>query len=130
MNIKVEEIRIGNWFMGFDSKPFQWQLSDFWLLENGSIDEIIKAPIPLSPELLEKCGFVEAVDEDGHSGLVLHITNCIGEKYSLWHFSNITKDPCVALFHQSILIGRNMYCLHQLQNSLFSLHGKELTINL
>ena len=42
--MKIEELRIGNWVMGYHD-PFQWSLEHFDLLKQADLDEIIKEPV-------------------------------------------------------------------------------------
>ncbi len=64
--IKETEMMIGNWFIGYDGKPFRWSIKYFALLaleKNApTIDELIKSPIPLTEEILLKCGFRKGVN--------------------------------------------------------------------
>lgn len=57
--VTIEEIRIGNWFIGYDDKPFQWKLAHFHTLfhDGINVDEIIKSRILLNLEWFENFGF-------------------------------------------------------------------------
>lgn len=111
--IKAEELRIGNWVLMY-GKPHQFQEYDFtW-------EEEAFAPIPLTPEILEKAGF-----ENERS-----------------YFSNITRDFEICYYdgeawlerekgdQYSIISGFPIKYIHQLQNLYFALTGEELQIQL
>ena len=87
------------------------------------------SPIELSSEILEGCGFEKRVDVFDNEGLRLKMTNGVDD-YELWHFFEATPRPCVALFHKSAMIGKNLYYLHQLQNIYHILTGQELEVNI
>lgn len=77
-------------------------------------------PIPLTPEILEQCGFEKAVENAGRlvcwKKSKLTIAKWIEGKWQCWLGTvDIRKSP------QS---------LHQLQNLYFALTGEELQINL
>jgi len=58
----AKELRIGNWVMYNDKNtepiphPVKIDISDLLLLQNG-VKECVYNPIPLTPEILEKCDF-------------------------------------------------------------------------
>lgn len=56
-DIKVNDIMVGNWFIGYDGKPFQWDIEHFAQLETLFLDEIIKDPIPITDDTLLEFGF-------------------------------------------------------------------------
>jgi len=125
--IKSNEIRLGNLFIGYNDKAFKWGLDDFDLIGNNVyVDEVIKSPILLTPEILAKCGFVSVgntgtsdnwfSDELGETNLMIRIGgNGLITLY-------IKAKELVSL--------TNIIYLHQLQNLYFALTGEELTINL
>lgn len=124
--IDVKELRIGNWVSG-KNDPEMKVVS----ISNGSVelrfngvgedygdwyydDDELK-PIPLTPEILEKCGFKYLKEQnvwfrDGmNEYLTLHYNGfCVYES---------TKK-------------RIIKSLHELQNLYFSLTGKEIEIEL
>ena len=92
---------------------------------NESIFNKYYRPIPLTPEILEKCGFVKPSKNDNHGGLLVSIGNDVsirlkplisGEGYYWDNFNGAYK---VIIKH-----------LHQLQNLYWCLCRKELEINL
>lgn len=59
--IKASDIMLGNWFRGYDNKPFQWNFEHFALLtldkKAPTVDEIIKCPIFITEDILLNAGF-------------------------------------------------------------------------
>ena len=56
--MKAEELRIGNWFIGYDNIEYQWTLENFKMVLDGvCVDEIIKSYVPLTEEWLLRFGF-------------------------------------------------------------------------
>jgi hypothetical protein len=84
-------------------------------------------PIPLTPELLEKCGFVRSQDEDENS-----LTLVNGRKTFKWVEGNdgdyflIYQTDCGLDYNTAFELEH----LHELQNLYFPLTGEELEINL
>jgi len=77
-------------------------------------------PIPLTTEILEKCGFDWSIYHQAFHKLNLEFD--LNESYPLG-FSLCT-------FRNKLLVAPNIYFLHQLQNLYFALTGEELQINL
>jgi len=84
-------------------------------------------PVPLTPEILEKCGFKTAYTSF-HDGT--HIANLKKDGFELQYDSRIQDGIIVS--PPKIDDGFVVHCrfVHQLQNLYFSLQGQELTINL
>jgi hypothetical protein len=84
-------------------------------------------PIPLTPELLEKCGFVRSQDEDENS-----LTLVNGRKTFKWVEGN--DDDYFLIYQTDCGLDYNtafeLEHLHQLQNLYYALTGEELEINL
>lgn len=128
--VDVNELRIGNWFIGYDNKPFQWELEHFKMLSTVDVDEIIKSPIPLTEDILLKCGFekksmydvekyrieVWFLEDIGY--LSPNFEYCINASNDHSEYDNITA------------LSTPMNSLHQLQNLYFSLTGKELEVKI
>jgi hypothetical protein len=136
--MKATELRIGNWvngeFANGELKPFQIFRID------GNDDCSGLEPIPLTPELLEKCGFKK------WKGRVMENTNIWMKKYE--HeagYFDVDNKPVI----NTSTIGIRQYYghslpdeffytdhhskieyLHQLQNLYYALTGEELEINL
>jgi hypothetical protein len=122
--MKAEELRIGNWvnrvYMPYGNtnqgvEPVRVGITELQhalgLLGVCSFDV---DPIPLTPEILEKAGFVNDYNGYDHPS-----------KVSL----SITKDGDYMACWQDRAI-RPIQSVHQLQNLYFALTGQELGINL
>lgn len=122
--MKNTELRIGNWVdAGYEIlNPYhQIKAADFSYLEDGR--EV--NGIPLTPEILEKAGFVIGEDlnhtkyyDDKKGDTNLQVKDwsdsfCLGIKYG---------DKFISLTH--------IQHIHQLQNLYYALTGQELTITL
>ena len=130
--IQANELRIGNWVQHLagwsyrsDKRPtmhfFQWNESDWYALGECTLWLEKVAPIPLTPEILEKAGFVKVNNSlnhdtpmymNGRSGISLtYYKNCFNFEW---------KD------YNSVQI----HFVHQLQNLFRVLTGEELNIEL
>jgi hypothetical protein len=137
--IKANELRIGDWVL-INGAPIKVEsvLSDEINLEwRGIFDDDIDVqgtdletvnPIPLTPEILERCGFVQKKDDFGDDALILELRNSV-DSYRLVFYAN-SDSKAVSVFHKNALIGTLSYHLHQLQNLFFALTGEELKIEL
>ena len=145
--MKSNELRIGNYvFSAEDNKHgevFQIDSSGIiFVNKNGNRWQDLKniQPIPLTEEILFKCGFEKVKNKDkeylieyiGHTaqkaryaifGTDIFITK-VDKRGLLWR--SIDCDFMVLFYHKSIPIKY----LHQLQNLYFALTGQELEINL
>jgi hypothetical protein len=111
---------------GWKPKLTQIKIEDFVLLDFNKRDELsdrIKyEPIPLSPEILEKAGFVKDISSQ-YGGYLISIgegemIRIIDDESIGWHYPlNGYKRPITNY-------------LHQLQNLFFALCGEELNITL
>jgi len=115
--IKANELRIGNWYnfknpMGDTFTP---SIFDFWTEAIGF--EAYGEPIPLTPEILEKCGFKKSENEKffKRDFYILVI-----DEDGSYAFGTDTYDGYFT----------DIKYLHQLQNLYFALTGEELKINL
>lgn len=123
--MKANELRIGNWYNWYaDGKNYQYQVKaeDF-------VNEIIENfdPIPLTEEILLKCGFFKCEDFD-EGGLIdyryeLHLFNG-----SISFTSNWNTEDCIYVNLNQC--GADVFYLHQLQNLYFALTGEELNVKL
>lgn len=110
--IKVNELRIGNWVqvMGIYKDSYQKDGlisidAEFILLvEQGKCGAL---PVPITPEILEKCAFDE----------------------SLWQLNIIDENDNYKFDIGGIITG-DLHSVHQLQNLYFALTNEELTVNL
>ena len=106
--IKANELRIGNWYNQFDNlHQASWvTIKD---LSEAPESQIWCKPIPLTSEILEKCGFVYNKLVDGYEF----------DKYTIRY---------QMMFYDGFRISEFNICkyLHQLQNLIYALTGKEL----
>lgn len=66
--IRIEELRIGNYVLGPDSTgPERFTIDWFHAIEIKAITEEQLQPIPLTAEILEKCGFKDTSQKDRSS---------------------------------------------------------------
>lgn len=111
--IQANELRVGNWISNGDPIRFEF----FMAGGNLDGDYIDYDPIPLTPEILEKCGF----------------------RLNAWGY--LMQDPAVEFgisidslqpinYYGSRLAATEIKHLHQLQNLYFALTNKELEVNL
>lgn len=121
--MKLEELRIGNWVMGYHD-PFQWSLEHFDLLKQADLDEIIKEPVLITEEVLLKCGFKKIPKRLYVDNIRDLRTETTYKKGSIvWNIG--TKKFWVGL------VGLNhIKYLHELQNLYFSITGEELEVEL
>jgi hypothetical protein len=119
--IQANELRIGNWF--YVPAGGHKQISDFEIM-NFAATNPSAAQIPLTPEILEKCGF-EAPDYrfPNHSF------------YSLQNWLEVSGEVRQSIWllyanDDEYRTGTEFQYLHQLQNLYFALTGNELTVNL
>jgi hypothetical protein len=130
--IQANELRIGNWVLhmgemvqidAIDSDESLNILAD----STGNIASRcdIAHPVPLTPELLEHCGFKLSQSLGGYY-LFLFDSDCT----FLWtpkglelHIDNETELKILSAKQESKIL-----YLHQLQNLYFALTGQELTI--
>ena len=117
MIIKIEELRIGNWVMGYHD-PFQWSLDHFDLLKQADLDEIIKEPVLITEEVLLKSGFVNNKPKDWGS-------------FTLGNINFLKEDgnKMNGLYMNGYRVADIRY-LHQLQNAYYAITGEELDIKL
>ncbi len=115
--IQANELRIGNWVIGID----YFQVEAIFKERDMSMIE----PIPLTPEILYKCGFEK--DEQATPNIVEF---CYG-------YNPVTHDWTLIIVHfkeQNIFFYRNGYhslkYVHQIQNLYFAFTGEEIQVSL
>ncbi len=121
--IPSNELRIGSWVYDNVLNGYV-QFKSFFGLCNAETKPEQYSPIPLTPEVLEKCGFKK--DTIYPDWMKLHIGNSTVIKANdgdAW-VEKIANDE-----EYSVGLGGAKY-LHQLQTLYWYLCGKELTINL
>lgn len=131
--IKANEIRVGNWL----NDPRQYNPKFFPKTENGYFKATARDiqyaeefdPIPLTEEILLKCGFKKTEEyyasyEENIDVYTIGFFNIafIDNEYKLWIC--IEEDTFYSFSWTKIQY------IHQLQNLYFALIGKELEINL
>lgn len=99
------------------------------LCHNGDVDTGELFPIPLTPDILEKCGFkknkngepcIEINDIASHLELMVGVDN--------FHYPSFTQTP-QGDEERTVYFNR-INSLHQLQNLVHTITGEELSINL
>jgi hypothetical protein len=123
--VKANELRIGNILIEYYSINDEPAQRYFTIKTGEDIDCVDEGfePIPLTPEILEKCGFNWSIyhqafhkHDDEHK--IYDINECHPNGFQ---FSTFKKNQ---------LIGVPFYYLHQLQNLYMCLSGEELEVNL
>lgn len=115
--MNASELRIGNFVEltceGHEDEPdlVIWGIEDYEYYDYRMNDI---NPIPITEDLLVKCGFVK----DGEGDY------CKGDFCFRWQFNALT------LLLDTGYIKPPLMHIHQLQNLYFALTGEELTINL
>jgi hypothetical protein len=124
--IQANELRIGNCIFNEQMGQYVTITGDilFAVYNDIEINKNYHA-IPLTPEILEKAGFVK-VDADKYLLIFegdWHLeAEDMGEQYDIWLYEDDKN--------KSLPIALNYKYLHQLQNLYFALTGEELTANL
>lgn len=123
--IDVKELRVGNWIIGCNNIPFQmtaYNFIDHDLKQSSTMDKSCPSPIPLTPDILEKCLFVEINHIDGY------------KFYSSKNKKRNEYIPPITIYeNRTEVMGYSVaHCkyLHQLQNLVHALTQTELTIKL
>lgn len=119
--IKANEIRLGNWVseQGPDGKIHYFQMSiDF--LEALEAEPGLFDPIPLTPEILEKCGFEEWAKGNWKLPEVLCL-NGWSNKFNYYEPYQVLSTYTGNVYLQYV---------HQLQNLYFALTGEEISIDM
>lgn len=121
--VKANELMIGNYVL--DVEPY----NDFVKVQPHHIARLVEntghvyRPIPLTPEILEKCGFV--FNEKGNLGLEFPARMAL-----IFNKGNVGElDFAQDNNRISFKFGHIKY-LHQLQNLYFALTGLELDFTL
>lgn len=109
--IQANELRIGNWYNQFGNfHQASWTtIKD---LSEAPESQIWCKPIPITPEILDKCGFVF------NSSLNSYELGKYSFRYGMIFYDGYR---CSEL---------NFKYLHQLQNLYYALTGEQLEINL
>lgn len=123
--IHANELRIGNWLIIEDGGFKQMRLIDIgWLIDFPDLF----IPIPLTPEILEKCGFEKAIDGMRISMPISDNLGC--DNYHLYRAYD-SNEFFIAGDKENSGFGRFIIqYLHQLQNLYFAITGEEIKIEL
>ena len=106
--IQANEYRLGNYVYVID----QIKEVSIYHLKNMEVGNIFYKPIPLTEDILLKCGF---------AGFAMLIND--GDKFEV--------SPILGCaWYEALLISNRVTYLHQLQNLYFALTGEELICNL
>lgn len=111
--MKAEELRIGNWLLGYDNKPFRWGYEHFAQLDYADVDEIAKSGIELTEGILLKCGFEEVYVGFEH------------QKTAFW-----ISDDFKEINYIQPAYNFEVKYLHELQNLFFAITKEELEVKL
>jgi hypothetical protein len=122
--IDAKQLRIGNWV--FDNFGYPDQITADWFgafdMELDNVTE--NTFIPLTYEMLEKCGFVKT------NGFIWNTENDgIADIYDKGGF-RIHVEVSRGVFYTTQPKSVDYKYVHQLQNLYFALTGTELEINL
>lgn len=127
--MKATEVRIGNYVYNTKGEVDKVNVSalEYLLLEGDKSTCQVK-PIPLTEDMLKKCGF----KQDNYNGYfymdicdtIFYLrTGFVGGFY--WGFIDSMNDE-----YSELSDANSIFYLHQLQNLYFVLTGEELTITL
>lgn len=119
--MKAHELRIGNWVYISDKCGYLPIKTD--CIDLSDWDNDLFAPVPLTPEILQKCGFKEVPSIKNK----WELDDFIGPDLN-FYFENGELIPDDCYTGQTVMI--NIKYLHQLQNLYFALTGIELPIEL
>lgn len=117
--ITPQELRIGNWvnIEGLNVRVVDILCDSVnTMVHEGATPDYIK-PIELTPEILDKCGFV------GHGEMTLYLKN---DSFTIENFS----DGYCYTGGEGCSLSVPILYLHQLQNMVFAICGQELNVEL
>jgi hypothetical protein len=118
--INANELRIGNWYLGASrQEPLQATARFIQQLDEGLIN---CSPIPISSEILEKCGFTR-LNNGWNMG---EHKSYMDEIFSLFDENYCQGELDLRLNGSDLPMPKVKY-LHQLQNLYYGLTGEELT---
>ena len=131
--INANELRLGNYILhkgGVRILPVKCSYAHFELLSKGQVKDMF--PIPLKPDVLEKCGFTEnkkyyQAPEVREFVLALPVKG--SNTNEIKAYINKTETYARATVNE-LIITNNIHHLHQLQNLYYALVASELDITL
>lgn len=117
--MEAKELKIGNWVIFDGGFPEQVRTETFAILYKYPERIRLIEPIPLTPEILEKAGFMWSIYHQAfHKEGFPFDVNEGNEWFTLYTFKKSTHITSCLKY------------LHQLQNLFFALTGEELKIEL
>lgn len=126
--MKAQELRIGNWV---DIKSFNGNQGIVRTQFNYDLLRYIHLcePIPLTPEILEKCGFKKIHEANKH--FAINDPNGYAGKYKISIFQTLNNQWQIAFSdevssYKDYIPTTKISYLHQLQNLIYALTGEEL----
>ena len=144
MELKIEDIRVGNYFKHNDlisgseyEGIFKWDVAHFSDIDRCKLSIANLEPIPLTAELLEKCGFKKLPHFTVNNTRFIELgrkrvlsVGCVGTPNEMVFISEeeppVVKDVvCIRNFDYD---GYTYF--HDIQNIYHAITGKELTIAL
>jgi hypothetical protein len=120
--MKAQDLRVGNWveFIDFPAKYFTKVTPKILSIINDYPKNHTWFSVPLTPEIVEKCGFDKEEVTADHGAIWRNNGFHIASHHSYKGFR------LLGFHNKSVPI---LY-LHQLQNLFFALTGEELEVNL
>lgn len=127
--LQANELRVGNW-VDNDGYYQQIHFTDIADLSTGCGGAHLYKPVVLTPEILEKAGFVKEVRRDyGGDPFVVYFFDGVdiheGNSPDEFNYATYVKGAT-----SSFKAGIGVKWVHHLQNLIHSLTGTELNINL
>jgi hypothetical protein len=137
--IQAKDLRIGNWVKcgGFKRLYGEFKVAEIYPdqitieqkpYDGFTVEEV--EPIPLTPEILEKCGFEKGVSEWYNKN---YFTDCMEAAEEMQLQVNLKSFRCgiadLDFGGTNAMTAKPIQHLHQLQNLYFALTGQELTYN-
>ena len=132
--INATELRLGNYLLyktGVRILPVRITFEHFELLSKGGQKDAF--PIPLKPDILKKCGFLEnkkyyLLPEAREFALTLPVMG--NNKNEMYAYVNSNGDTYARASVNDLVITNNFHYVHQLQNLYFAFTGKEIEVAL
>jgi len=126
--IQANELRIGNW-VKFINKVLQCGAGTIEDCQRAnSVDSPFKyEPIPITPEILEKCGLLR-----DREGWIISYSFKIYDPLIIGGTGNYEQSDrkIYTILHKNSVFPTGFKYLHQLQNLYFALTGEELNFKL
>lgn len=128
--IQANELRIGN-LLEYQSDVFKldtvqeihsltWLRKNVHYIKQLSLDDL--KPIPLTPEILERCGFIKCINADDD---VLFKK----QYFEIEYMEFFSEEKNGFYYNNNMPHETHIRYLHQLQNLYFALTGEELELN-